>query len=39
MPSAGPYYVDSRTPNRLVVVKRNPNYHGTRPHNVGPDHR
>ena len=28
MPSAGPYYVDSRTPNRLVVVKRNPNYHG-----------
>ena len=33
MPSAGPYYVDSRTPNRLVVVKRNPNYHGTRPHN------
>ena len=30
MPSAGPYYVASRTPNRLVVVKRNPNYHGHR---------
>ena len=31
-PGAGPYYVASRTPNRLVVVKRNPNYHGPRPH-------
>jgi peptide/nickel transport system substrate-binding protein len=34
MPSAGPYYIASRSANRLVVVKRNPNYHGDRPHHV-----
>jgi ABC-type oligopeptide transport system substrate-binding subunit len=33
-PSAGPYYVASRTPNRSIVLKRNPYYKGTRPHNA-----
>lgn len=33
-PGAGPYYVASRTPNRSIVLKRNPYYHGKRPHNV-----
>jgi ABC-type transport system substrate-binding protein len=33
MPSAGPYYVSFREPNRLIVVKRNPYYRGTRPRN------
>jgi ABC-type oligopeptide transport system substrate-binding subunit len=26
LPSAGPYYVAERVPNRLVVLKKNPNY-------------
>lgn len=30
-PSAGPYYVASYTPQQQVVLKRNPNYHGSRP--------
>ena len=34
MPSAGPYYIASRTPNRLIVVKSNPHYDGKRPHHV-----
>jgi peptide/nickel transport system substrate-binding protein len=34
MPSAGPYYIASRTPNRLIVVKSNPHYTGKRPHHV-----
>jgi len=29
--SAGPYYVDSWTPNRSMIIKRNPNYKGDRP--------
>jgi ABC-type oligopeptide transport system substrate-binding subunit len=33
-PSAGPYYIASRTPNKDIVVKRNPYYKGKRPHNV-----
>jgi len=33
-PSAGPYYVASRTPNRTIVLKKNPNYTGDRPANV-----
>jgi len=33
MPSAGPYYISSRTPNRQVTLKRNPHYGGTRPQN------
>jgi peptide/nickel transport system substrate-binding protein len=32
--SAGPYYISNRTPNRQIVLQRNPNYHGTRPHHV-----
>ena len=31
---AGPYYIASYTPNKAVVLKRNPNYHGSRPHNL-----
>ena len=26
LPSAGPYYVSEREPNRLVTIKKNPNY-------------
>ena len=33
LPGAGPYYVASWTPNRQIVLKRNPNYKGPRPHN------
>jgi peptide/nickel transport system substrate-binding protein len=32
IPSAGPYYVASYSPGHGVVLARNPNYHGTRPH-------
>ena len=32
IPSAGPYYVTSYTPGQGVVLMRNPNYHGRRPH-------
>jgi peptide/nickel transport system substrate-binding protein len=32
IPSAGPYYVTSYTPGQGVVLRRNPNYHGSRPH-------
>ena len=32
IPSAGPYYVTSLTPHQGVVLTRNPNYHGSRPH-------
>jgi peptide/nickel transport system substrate-binding protein len=32
-PSAGPYYLASRTPERQMILKRNPYYKGTRPHN------
>ena len=31
--SAGPYYVASRTPNKQIIVKKNPYYKGKRPHN------
>jgi len=31
LPSAGPYYVAEREPNRLVVLARNPLYTGERP--------
>jgi peptide/nickel transport system substrate-binding protein len=34
MPSAGPYYIASRSPNRGLILQRNPNYHGSRPHHV-----
>ena len=32
IPSAGPYYVASYTPNHALVLVRNPNYHRNRPH-------
>ena len=32
--AAGPYYIASRTANKSIVLKRNPNYKGKRPHNV-----
>jgi ABC-type oligopeptide transport system substrate-binding subunit len=31
IPSAGPYYIAAHVPNRRIVLKRNPNYHGSRP--------
>lgn len=31
LPSAGPYYVASRAPERSLVLRRNPNYEGPRP--------
>jgi YVTN family beta-propeller protein len=31
IPSAGPYYITSHTPNAELVLRRNPNYHGSRP--------
>lgn len=34
LPGAGPYYIAARTPNKSITLKRNPNYHGKRPHNV-----
>jgi peptide/nickel transport system substrate-binding protein len=34
VPSAGPYYIASYTPKRRIVLKKNPNYHGSRPRNV-----
>jgi peptide/nickel transport system substrate-binding protein len=30
--SAGPYYVESFTPGQSVLLERNPNYRGSRPH-------
>jgi len=34
LPGAGPYYFASRQVGRSIVLKRNPNYKGPRPHNV-----
>jgi YVTN family beta-propeller protein len=34
IPSAGPYRVASYTPRQGVVLTRNPNYHGNRPHRL-----
>lgn len=34
LPSAGPYYIAAYTPGQSVVLLRNPNYHGSRPHRV-----
>src|SRR5262249_32652115 len=33
-PGAGPSYVASYTPGQTVVLKRNPNYRGPRPHSA-----
>jgi peptide/nickel transport system substrate-binding protein len=32
VPSAGPYYIAFHNPNRELLLRRNPNYRGTRPH-------
>lgn len=34
IPSAGPYRVASEIPGQGVVLTRNPNYHGSRPHRL-----
>jgi YVTN family beta-propeller protein len=34
VPSAGPYYVASESPGEGVVLRRNPNYRGGRPHRL-----
>jgi YVTN family beta-propeller protein len=34
IPSAGPYYIASYTPRQQIVLRRNPNYHGDRPHRL-----
>ncbi len=34
VPSAGPYYVASQSPGQGVVLRRNPNYRGKRPHRL-----
>jgi peptide/nickel transport system substrate-binding protein len=34
IPSAGPYYIDYHLPDFQLVLKRNPNYGGTRPQRV-----
>ena len=34
IPSAGPYYIASYTPRQQLVLERNPNYHGNRPHRL-----
>ena len=33
-PVAGPYYIASYTPRQQLVLRRNPNYHGDRPHRL-----
>ena len=34
IPSAGPYYIASYSPHQQLVLRRNPNYHGDRPHHL-----
>jgi len=34
IPSAGPYYVESYSPRQQLVLRRNPNYRGDRPHHL-----
>lgn len=34
LPSAGPYYVASHQPGKSLVLRRNPNYGGRRPHRL-----
>jgi YVTN family beta-propeller protein len=34
IPTAGPYYVESHIPKRSLVLRRNPGYHGARPHRL-----
>jgi ABC-type transport system substrate-binding protein/DNA-binding SARP family transcriptional activator len=34
IPSAGPYYISSYSPRQQLVLRRNPNYRGDRPHHL-----
>lgn len=34
IPSAGPYYIFSYSPHQQLILRRNPNYHGDRPHHL-----
>ena len=34
IPSAGPYYIKLAWQDELLVLERNPNYHGPRPHRL-----
>jgi ABC-type transport system substrate-binding protein len=34
LPGAGPYYVSQFVPSQTLVLKRNPNYRGSRPHHL-----
>jgi ABC-type transport system substrate-binding protein len=34
VPTAGPYHVTTWTPNRQIILKRNPNYKGDRPNKL-----
>ena len=34
IPSAGPYYIASYSPHQQLVLRRNPNYRGDRPHHL-----
>jgi ABC-type transport system substrate-binding protein/DNA-binding SARP family transcriptional activator len=34
IPAAGPYFISSYTPRQQLVLLRNPNYHGNRPHHL-----
>jgi peptide/nickel transport system substrate-binding protein len=34
IPMAGPYSIAAYTPGQRIVLKRNPNYHGNRPHHL-----
>jgi len=34
IPSAGPYYIFSYSPHQQLVLRRNPNYRGDRPHRL-----
>jgi len=34
IPSAGPYYIASYSPRQQLVLRRNPNYRGDRPHHL-----
>ena len=36
IPSAGPYYVADYKNDKYVILNRNPNYHGPRPHRLMP---
>jgi ABC-type oligopeptide transport system substrate-binding subunit len=34
IPSAGPYYIEQKFDSERLVLERNPNYHGPRPHQL-----